>query len=512
MTEKTLRLVLGDQLSASLSALDDLDKDSDTVLMMEVTDEGRYVPHHPKKIAFVLSAMRHFGKQLTADGVRVDYIALEGKRSRGSFTKTLAGVVSDGGFDRIVLTEPGEYRVLEMMRGWSDAFTVPVEIRVDTRFIATRDDFAQWAEGRKQLTLEYFYRELRRKTGLLMDGKDPAGGKWNFDKDNRKSAPADLQYRTPPQFKADAITREVIQLVEKHFGDHFGDIEPFTWAVTSADADKAFEHFLRQGLPRFGDYQDAMVQGEPFMYHSVISHYLNAGLLDPLDICQRAETEYREGRAPINAVEGFVRQILGWREFIRGVYWLKMPAYAQLNALDATRDLPPSYWGGPTKMNCIREVVEQTRRHAYSHHIQRLMVTGNFALLTGVAPRAIHEWYLAVYADAYEWVELPNTLGMATFADGGIVGSKPYAASGAYINKMSDFCGACQYNVRKKEGEQACPFNYLYWYFLHHNRARLAGNRRLAFPYKTLSRFSDEKIEQIVTDAERFLAAEFATP
>ncbi len=510
MTQSTLRLVLGDQLSRNLSALDDLDVNHDTVVMMEVADEGRYVPHHPKKIVFLLSAMRHFAAELEADGVRVTYVRLDSKQSKGSLTDTLKAVIDTGKFDSLVVTEPGEYRVLEMMRGWSEAFGLPVEMRDDTRFFCSKEAFAEWADGRKQLTMEYFYREWRKKTGLLMAGGKPAGNQWNFDKENRKPPKSGMTYRALPDFKRDAITNDVIKLVGAHFDDHFGDIEPFNWAVTSADAERALDHFIEHGLPSFGDYQDAMVTGEPFMFHSVISHYLNAGLLDARAICDRAEAAWRDEKAPINAAEGFVRQILGWREFIRGVYWLKMPDYAQLNALEAGRPLPPSYWGGETKMNCIKEVVRQTRENAYSHHIQRLMVTGNFALLTGIAPQAIHEWYLAVYADAYEWVEMPNTLGMAIFADGGIVGTKPYAASGAYINKMSNFCADCAYNVRKKEGEDACPFNYLYWYFMHEQRERLGGNRRLAFPYRTLAKFDQAKIDQIVADSERFLAQEFA--
>ncbi len=509
MTQKTLRLVLADQLSPALSALEDLDHAHDTVLMMEVADEGRYVPHHPKKIAFLLSAMRHFAAALRARDIDVHYVQLDDADSLGSFDATLKRVIERGDFTHLVVTAPGEYRVAQMMAGWSAALGIDVEVRADSRFFATDDDFAQWAAGRKQLTLEYFYREWRKKTGLLMDGKEPAGGSWNFDKANRKSAPPGLTYRVPPSFEPDAITRAVCALVATEFAGHFGDLEPFDWAVTAEDAERVFDHFLCHGLPSFGDYQDAMVQGEPFMYHSVISHYLNAGLLDARDVCERAETEYREGRAPINAVEGFVRQILGWREFVRGIYWLHMPDYAQRNALNATRPLPASYWGGATNMNCIKEVVSQTRRNAYSHHIQRLMVTGNFALLTGIAPQAIHEWYLAVYADAYEWVEMPNTLGMATFADGGIVGSKPYAASGAYINKMSNFCSDCAYNVRKKAGPEACPFNYLYWYFLHRNREQLSGNHRLAFAYKTLAGFTQDKIDTICVDAEAFLKQEF---
>ena len=270
---------------------------------------------------------------------------------------------------------------------------------------------------------------------------------------------------------------------------------------------KVIGDFLEQGLARYGDYQDAMRTGEPFLFHSVISPYLNAGLLDPRQLCDAAQAAYRDGAAPINAVEGFIRQILGWREFVRGVYWRFMPEYGKRNFFDADRPLPAAYWGGETDLHCLGEVVRQTREEAYSHHIQRLMVTGNFALLAGVSPQALHEWYLAVYADAYEWVELPNTIGMATFADGGVVGTKPYAAGGAYINKMSDFCRHCRYDVKQKQGEDACPLNYLYWDFLLRHRERLRDNHRLALPMRQLERFEDEKLEQIRADARRFLAS-----
>jgi deoxyribodipyrimidine photolyase-related protein len=503
---KTLRIVLGDQLSPDLSALDDIDRAHDTVLMMEVHDEGTYVRHHPKKIIFLFSAMRHFAEELQAQGCRVEYVRLDSSRSKGSFTATLQHFLKRRRFDRIVVTEPGEYRVLEALRAWEGATGLPVEIREDDRFCARREDFASWAAGKKQLLLENFYRALRKRTGLLMDGREPAGGRWNYDKDNRKPAGEGLEFPPPPRFEPDETTRQVIRLVRDRFPDHFGEPEPFWFAVTREQAEAAFTHFLEASLPRFGDYQDAMITGESFLFHSVISPYLNAGLLDPRRLCEAAEAEYREGRAPINAVEGFIRQILGWREFVRGVYWHFMPDYAARNFLGARRPLPSLYWGGETDLHCLREVVRQTREEAYSHHIQRLMVTGNFALLTGVDPRAIHEWYLAVYADAYEWVEMPNTVGMATFADGGIVGTKPYASGGAYINKMSDFCGHCRYDVKQKTGEDACPFNYLYWNFLLSNYDRLKDNRRLALPMRQLQKFSPERVDEIKADARRFLA------
>jgi deoxyribodipyrimidine photolyase-related protein len=472
---------------------------------MEVEEEGTYVPHHPKKIVFLLSAMRHFAAQLEEDGFEVEYIRLDSEASRGSFTDTLEAFLEDREFDRIVVTEPGEFRVRKAIDGWSEETGIDVECREDDRFFVSRDDFDDWADGRKQLLLEHFYRAQRKRTGLLMDGREPAGGRWNFDADNRSAADPGLEFPEPRRFEPDDVTREVIDLVKDRFPDHFGEPEPFWFAVTAAQAEEAFEHFLEHSLARYGDYQDAMLSDQAFLFHSVISPYLNAGLLDPRRLCEAAEAAYRDGDAPINAVEGFVRQILGWREFIRGVYWRFMPDYAERNFLEATRPLPAAYWGAETDLNCLRQVVRQTRDEAYSHHIQRLMITGNFALLTGVDPRAVHEWYLAVYADAYEWVEMPNTLGMATFADGGVVGTKPYASGGAYINKMSNFCEDCRYDVKKKEGEEACPFNYLYWDFLLRHREALADNRRLALPLSQLKKFTDSKRRRIRQDAKRFL-------
>ncbi len=501
-----LRLVLGDQLTRSLSALSDIDPAQDIVLMAEVHDETTYVRHHKQKVVLVLSAMRHFAESLRTEGLQVDYIRLDDDGNTGSFTGELGRALTRHEVDRVVATEPGEWRVWDMMQRWSAEFDLPVEIRSDDRFLCTREEFAEWADGRKQLRMEYFYRDMRRKTGWLMEGTKPEGGRWNYDVQNRKSLPDDVALPARRRFEPDATTREVMTLVEQQFADHFGDLEPFGWAVTREDALDALGHFVKDCLPQFGDYQDAMKAGEDFLFHSVVSPYMNIGLLEPTEVCEAALAAYHNDTAPLHAVEGFIRQILGWREYVRGIYWMHMPEYADSNFLEADRALPELYWTGQTNMRCLREAIGVTRRTAYAHHIQRLMVTGNFALLTGVAPAEVEEWYLMVYADAFEWVELPNTHGMALHADGGLLGSKPYAASGAYINRMSDYCGECAYDPKVKLGPRACPFNYLYWYFLIRNAERLRPNPRMAMPYRTLARMKSERRTRIVREAEEFLA------
>jgi deoxyribodipyrimidine photolyase-related protein len=498
-----LRLVLGDQLSASIASLADY-SDGDLILMAEVAEEASYVPHHAKKIAFIFSAMRHFASSLEGSGKSVRYVRFDDPENTGALKSEVARALETQAFDTVVTTSPGEYRLKTDMESWSDAFDLPVQIRRDDRFICSLDRFDAWADGRKRLTMEYFYREMRRETGILMEGDKPIGGQWNFDQDNRKSLPADVTLPERAWIEPDAMTRQVIELVAEQFPDQFGDLEPFGYAVTAEDADAQLDWFLHNGLPSFGDYQDAMKQGEAFLFHSVIALYLNIGLLDPLMACRKAEAAYEKGDAPLNAVEGFIRQILGWREYVRGIYWRFMPDYLERNALEAKRPLPEFYWTADTDMACVRDVVTTTRKHAYAHHIQRLMVTGNFALLAGIDPKAVNDWYLAVYADAYEWVEAPNTHGMALYADGGLMATKPYAASGRYINKMSDSCKSCSYAVTKKNGQKACPFNYLYWNFLIENRERLKGNHRLSMIYKTLERMTDEKTDAIAADSQRF--------
>ncbi|MBI1186615.1 MAG: cryptochrome/photolyase family protein [Alphaproteobacteria bacterium] len=504
---KVLRLILGDQLTRAMSSLRDLDAAGDVVLMAEVEAETTYIRHHKKKIAFVLAAMRAFARRLERDGVAIRYVKLDERGNTGSLRGEVARAAAALKPDQVVVTEAGEHRLAADMAQWGRALGVPVEVREDDRFLCSHAAFAAWAGGRKTLRMEHFYRRMRAETGLLMKGEAPVGGRWNYDADNRKPAKSDLFMPRPPRFAPDGETKAVLALAAARFGDHFGDLEPFWFGVTQEAAETAAAHFMREALPHFGDYQDAMLAGEPFLYHSVISMYLNVGLLDAMTLCRQAEGEYLARRAPLNAVEGFIRQILGWREYVRGIYWREGPDYVRRNALGAGRALPDFYWTGDTPMACMAAAIGQTKREAYAHHIQRLMITGNFALLAGVDPHAVHEWYLAVYADAFEWVEAPNTIGMSQFADGGLLASKPYAASGAYIKRMSDYCGQCAYDVETKAGPKACPFNYLYWDFLARHRDRLARNPRMSPMYRVLDRMDDARRAEIAADADAFLAA-----
>jgi len=500
-----LRLILGDQLSPAISSLSDCNKSDDMILMAEVMEEATYVKHHKKKIAFLFSAMRHFAAGMEEKGYKVAYTKLTDKDNAGSLKGEVERAVKKYQPEKVVVTAPGEYRLLEDMKGWEKDLEIDTEIREDDRFLCGIEDFKDWAKDRKTLRMEYFYREMRKKHDILMKSGDPVGGKWNYDAENRKSPEEDMDIPGPIAFQADDITQDVLKMVAEKFEDHFGDLEPFHFAVTRKEALRVLNRFIDERLPQFGDYQDAMKQGEPWMYHSHISFYLNCGLLSPIEAIRKAEEACESGDAPLNAVEGFVRQIAGWREFIRGIYWLHMPEYASKNALQARRKLPEFFWTAETQMNCLRQCITETKNNAYAHHIQRLMVLGNFLLLAGIDPKEVNEWYLIVYADAYEWVEMPNVTGMILYADDGVFASKPYAASGSYINKMSDYCKNCTYKVSKKNGPEACPFNYLYWDFMIRNKDRLKGNPRLNMPYKSLERMSEEKVEAVKEDARRFL-------
>jgi deoxyribodipyrimidine photolyase-related protein len=500
---ETLRVVLGDQVSQRIAALADLDPRYDMVLMAEVMDECLYVPHHLKKIVLVLSAMRHFARALAARGVRVRYVRLDDPANTQSLRGEVQRAVAALKPRQVVTTEPGEYRVVQDMRGWTEG----LEIRADTRFVCSIRDFRRWAAGRSAPRMEFFYRDMRRRTGLLMtaDGQ-PEGGRWNFDAENRKRLPYTVFVPPPMGFAPDIATQAVIDLVRQRFTNGFGEIDGFDFPVTAKEAEAALADFIAHRLPGFGDWQDAMQRDQATLFHAVISPALNIGLLDPLSVCRAVEAAWRAGTVALNAAEGFIRQVIGWREYVRGIYWLRMPEYGALNALGATRELPAFYWNGETKMACIRQVVRQTRRDAYAHHIQRLMVTGNFALLAGLHPDAVDEWYLAVYADAYQWVEMPNTRGMALFADGGLLGSKPYAASGAYINRMSDYCQGCAYDVKDTTGPKACPFNFLYWDFIARHAERFASNVRMAMPLRHWERMDPDRRAAIRARAVAFLA------
>jgi deoxyribodipyrimidine photolyase-related protein len=449
--------------------------------------------------------MRHFAKTLKDNGYHIHYTKLDDPENAGSFKKEVARKLKQENFKRLVVTSPSEYRVLKDMQSWQEEFNITVEIRPDDRFLCTPDAFSQWASGRKQLRMEYFYREMRKKYNILMEKDAPIGGQWNFDAENRKPPKQGLDIPKPYEGEVDQITQEVLTLVAERFQTHFGDIKPFYFAVTREQALQVLQKFIDQRLANFGDYQDAMIEGEPWMYHSHISFYLNCGLLSPLECVEAAEQAYHQKDAPLNAVEGFIRQVIGWREYIRGIYWLKMPQYAEENFFKANKNLPDFYWTADTEMNCLRQCVQETKENAYAHHIQRLMVLGNFALLAGVQPAQVNAWFLIVYADAYEWVELPNVSGMILFADGGYLASKPYAAGGSYINKMSDYCKNCRYKVAQKNGPDACPFNYLYWDFLARNRDQLKSNHRVGMMYRTYDRMDDSKKQAIRDDSETFL-------
>ena len=496
-----LVLVLGDQLSMELSALKKAEKGSDVVVMAEVAEEAGYVKHHPKKIALIFAAMRKFAKALKEDGWEVRYTRLDDPENAGSIVGELLRRAEETDAPGVICTEPGEWRLYNKLKH----APIKTHILTDDRFIASHKEFEDWAEGRKALRMEYFYREMRRKTGLMMDGDEPAGEKWNFDHENRKPAPEEVTHDGPLWFEPDAEVEEVLALVEDRFADHFGDLRPFGFATTRPQALKALAHFVEKALPKFGDFQDAMLEDSDFLYHAVLSPYINLGLLGPLEVCKAVEKAWKDGNAPINAAEGFIRQIIGWREYVRGIYFLEGPDYTGRNVLKQERDLPAFYWGAETKMNCVAYAVGQTQKQAYAHHIQRLMVTGNFALLAGIDPAQVHEWYLAVYADAYEWVEAPNVVGMSQFADGGIIASKPYVSSGSYINRMSDYCKGCAYSVSKKTGEGACPFNLLYWHFLDRHRDRFEGNGRMGQMYATWDRMDKDRRDTVLQEAEDWL-------
>ncbi len=492
-------VVLGDQLDDHSAAFDDFDAQQDVVWMAEVAEEATHVWSHKARIAVFLAAMRHFRDRLIKSGKRVEYRQLDDRSNEGDLAAELRAAIRRLRPQRIVLVEPGEWRVQQSFLETAAAMGVELELRSDRHFLCSHQQFAKHAEGRKQLRLEYFYREMRKRHDVLMEGTQPLGGKWNYDADNRgsfkKSGPGKVP--APKRFRPDAITNQVLALVDSRFADHPGALKHFDWPVTSRQAKQALEDFLNHRLASFGQYQDAMWTDEPYLYHSRLSVALNLKLLDPRDVIDGAVAAYHAGTAPLNAVEGFVRQVLGWREYVRAIYWKYMPEYLERNALRATQPLPEFFWTGETEMHCLQQTIQQTLEFGYAHHIQRLMVTGLFGLLLGVEPRQMHEWYLAVYVDAVEWVELPNVLGMSQFADHGVMASKPYAATGKYIQRMSNYCEGCRFHPERATGENACPLTTLYWDFLDRHSDVLAKNQRMALQVKNLQRKSANEMAGI---------------
>ena len=502
-----LRLILNDQLSFSIATLKNVDKACDILMFCELMEDTTFVKPHQKKLAFLWSAMRHFAKDLELQGFKIRYLYLEDPKNSGSLEQELLRAINELAADHLIVTEPSQWSLIAFFRSLEQRLEIPVMMLEDHRFLASHEDFRTWAQDKKQLRMEFFYRMMRKKHHLLMEeDNQPSGGRWNYDADNRKPPKKGMTFVKRISHPKSAISLSVLKLVAQRFSDHVGTFEPFHYAVTRNEALMELKQFIEKILPYFGDYQDAMVAGEPYLNHSLLASYLNVGLLEALEICRMAESAYRTGQAPLNAVEGFIRQILGWREYVRGIYHWFMPGYAELNYFEAKRPLPAFYWSGHTKMFCMAEAITHTREHAYSHHIQRLMVTGNFALLAGLDVKEVQAWYLAVYSDAHEWVEMPNTLGMALFGDGGLMASKPYAASGAYIKRMSHFCEKCYYDPKISVGEKACPFNALYWDFIARNQKKLQTNPRVTYMLSTWNRFSDEKQKALQNQAQKTIS------
>ena len=512
---RSLVIVLGDQLDLEAAAFDGFNPALDAVWMAEVVEESTHVWSSKPRTALFLAAMRHFALALEDAGRPLHYTRLASRldtrldavTNAGSLCAQLQADILWLKPGRLIMTEPGEWRVLQAIKSTAAAAGLPLDIREDRHFLVSVPEFAAYADGRKSLRMEYFYREQRKRYGVLMeeDAPDqPLGSQWNFDSDNREAFGAKGPGPVPARarFEPDEITRDVIVLVNTRFAQHPGKLDSFAWPVTRTQALHSLRSFVEDRLPLFGRYQDAMWPDDPWLYHAHISSALNLKLLNPREVIAAAEQAYCDGHAPLASVEGFIRQILGWREYVRGIYWTMMPGYVDRNHLNARQDLPAWYWTGETEMACLRDTLTQTLDHGYANHIQRLMVTGLYALLLGVEPQQVHQWYLAVYVDAVEWAELPNTLGMSQYADGGVMGSKPYIATGKYIQRMSPHCGNCRYDPGLKTGERACPFTTLYWDFLMRHEAMLSKNNRMSLQVRNLIRLSEEEKQAVKERAE----------
>ncbi len=500
---RRLVVVLGDQLDPGSAALSGFDPAVDALWMAEVEEETTKVWSHKARITLFLAAMRRFARAREAEGKRVFYRAL-GTHPYRRLGEALAADLPRLAPERVILLAPGEWSVREELVAALRRFGVPFEEREDSHFLCSRADFADFARGRRVLRMEHFYRWMRVRLNVLMDGGRPLGGRWNLDAENRAplSAGGPGTLAAPLGFPPDGATHQVLALVASRFAAHPGELSAFDWPLDPRQAQAALADFTARRLAGFGRHQDAMWQGQPWLWHSRLAAAINLKLLDPRTAIAAAEEGYRRGEVPLASAEGFIRQILGWREYVRGIYWLRMPALAEENALGAEQPLPGFYWSGATSMRCLAEVIGQTLRFGYAHHIQRLMVTGLFALLLGVRPQELHRWYLAVYVDAVEWVELPNTLCMSQFADGGVLASKPYVASGRYIARMSNYCRGCPYDPARALGARACPFTTLFWDFLIRHRRRFASHPRVGAMWRQLQRKDSGELAAIRARAE----------
>ncbi|MGD1868816.1 MAG: cryptochrome/photolyase family protein [Neomegalonema sp.] len=503
---RTLRLVLGDQLDAQSAIFDDFDPAQDALLMSEAAEEASYVPQHKKRIALFFGAMRHFAQAQRKAGRPIIYNRLDDDEAPRSLSEGMRAAVESFAPKQVLVVQPGDARVLDALRGAAKDLGVALSVLEDRHFLTQPSDFQSLREGRKRFILEDFYRAQRKRSGWLMQGDQPEGGQWNFDKDNRKPFGREGPGLVPRRmsFEPDAITQDVLKMVAQRFADAPGKLDGFDEPVTAEQAREALQDFIDNRLASYGDYQDAIATGQVTLYHARVSAVMNLKLLDPREACLAAITAWEEGRAPLNAVEGFVRQILGWREFVRGVYWTLMPEYAERNHLGAAAEVPAFFWTGETDMACLSDALGGLVETGYAHHIQRLMVMGLFLMLLGARPYKVHEWHMSMYLDAIDWVSLPNVLGMSQHGDGGVVGTKPYSASGAYIDRMSDCCRGCRYNPKQATGEAACPFTALYWDFLSRHADRFSKNQRMAMQMRNVSRKNEEELAQIRRTADSF--------
>ena len=497
-----LRLILGDQLNSNHSWFKEVDG-STTYFMAEMRQETDYVVHHIQKITAFFSAMRYFAEELQAKGHQIIYYKLEDSKNNQSLTKNLSQVIDEINATSFEYQLPDEYRLDKQLKEYCSSLTIQSNQFTTEHFLTSRNDLETFFEGKKQFTMEYFYRYMRKRYNIMMlDEKNPEGGKWNFDHNNRNKWKGAHLIPSKKDFSKNVL--DIVISIERNQIKTIGTInaKQFDWATTRAECLEALTYFCNYLLIHFGTYQDAMDTNEWYLFHSNLSFAMNTKILHPLEVVETVVKHWRTHQKTIDIaqVEGFIRQIIGWREYMRGMYWMKMPQYSSLNKLENTNPLPEFYWTGKTKMNCLKHCIKQSLQTGYAHHIQRLMITGNYALLTQTHPDEVDNWYLGIYTDAVEWVQLTNTRGMSQFADGGIVATKPYVSSGSYINKMSNYCKGCHYKVSKKTTEDACPFNSLYWNFLDDKRSFLETNQRMKMMYRLLDKMDKE---QLIAHKER---------
>ncbi len=504
--KQTLRLILGDQLHAAHSWFANVDPQV-TYVLMEVRQETDYAAHHLQKVVAFFLAMRSFADTLRRVGHHVVYFTLDDPDNLQGIGENLLRLLATGKFTHFEYQEPDEYRLDQQLAAFAQSLKIPAHRVSSEHFLSQRTDLKEMFTGKKTYLMETFYRAMRKQYRILLeDSGEPIGGKWNYDADNRK--PYDKRQPVPPVAAFPKEVGPLVDMIRASGVKTIGSLAHFTWPVTRAEALQALDHFIQHALPFFGAYQDAMAKSEWALFHSLLSFPMNVKLIHPLEVVNRvvAAWKSRPDEIPLSAAEGFIRQVIGWREYMRGVYWANMPGYATLNYFDHNRPLPAYFWTADTRMQCMQKAIGQSLTHGYAHHIQRLMVTGNFALLAGIHPDEVDAWYLGIYLDALEWVQITNTRGMSQFADGGLVGSKPYVSSANYIDKMGDYCQGCFYDKKKRHGYRACPFNSLYWHFYDRNEALLARNPRIGYAYQTLKKMNPEEKAATLHQAEVYLS------